>query len=310
MRVETGQSLSADGGGSKRPRRVSSFRKNPKTTPVYVRDNFFGWVPADRLGDDDGDGDGDGGGESKTALVIRRPPTAPTSFEGVCEERKRHSAENSSRRLYSMVDEAIRKDGDSGGNTETPLKRRPAQRHRGDSEVLFDVENPSEPKGLSQVRSISFDGDTESPCRAPWRSRSSESGVNSDSSVAKSALLYGFDNQHELQVDPAAAELVDLSDYPAKTLPLQDVDEDGKIRTYEDMNNLPYLHEPGILYNLKGRYEGEDGSPYTRTGDIIVSVNPYRVSGSFSHIIANVSWWRVPCGISFGDEALLSFLTP
>lgn len=71
---------------------------------------------------------------------------------------------------------------------------------------------------------------------------------------------------------------IDLRNYPNQTLPLQDVDENGNLYLREDMCDIPFHHEAAILYNLKGRFEGEDGVPYTRVGDIIISVNPYRVS--------------------------------
>eukprot|EP00957_Ditylum_brightwellii_P027048 2045485-Ditylum_brightwellii.AAC.1 len=70
---------------------------------------------------------------------------------------------------------------------------------------------------------------------------------------------------------------VNLSDYPKQTLPLMEVDLNGTPITHMDMTNIPYLHEASILYNLKERYEGRDGVPYTRTGDIIIAINPYRV---------------------------------
>jgi myosin-5 len=40
------------------------------------------------------------------------------------------------------------------------------------------------------------------------------------------------------------------------------------------MVNLPFLHEAGLLYNLKERHGS--GKPYTRTGDIIIAVNPFQ----------------------------------
>jgi myosin heavy subunit len=41
-----------------------------------------------------------------------------------------------------------------------------------------------------------------------------------------------------------------------------------------DMTALSYLHEPGILFNLRRRFFR--CLPYTYTGDIVVAVNPYR----------------------------------
>ena len=71
-------------------------------------------------------------------------------------------------------------------------------------------------------------------------------------------------------------EVVELKNYPAKTLPLQNLDENGDLKEVEDMVDLPYLHEAAILYNLKHRHS--NGVPYTRTGDIIIAVNPYKVN--------------------------------
>jgi len=67
---------------------------------------------------------------------------------------------------------------------------------------------------------------------------------------------------------------VDLSDYNRGVLPMQNVDENGNMRAFPDMVNLPFLHEPAILYNLKDRHV--NGKPYTRTGDIIIAVNPFQ----------------------------------
>lgn len=67
---------------------------------------------------------------------------------------------------------------------------------------------------------------------------------------------------------------VDLSDYNKGVLPMQNVDENGTMRAYPDMVELPFLHEAAILYNLKKRHL--DSKPYTRTGDIIIAVNPFQ----------------------------------
>ena len=42
----------------------------------------------------------------------------------------------------------------------------------------------------------------------------------------------------------------------------------------EDLINLPYLHEPSILYTLEKRYD--DGAIYTYTGPILIAVNPFK----------------------------------
>lgn len=67
---------------------------------------------------------------------------------------------------------------------------------------------------------------------------------------------------------------VDLSDYNQGVLPMQNVNENGTMKVYPDMVELPFLHEAAILYNLKKRHL--DNFPYTRTGDIIIAVNPFQ----------------------------------
>jgi hypothetical protein len=41
----------------------------------------------------------------------------------------------------------------------------------------------------------------------------------------------------------------------------------------QDMTRLSYLHEPGVLWNLKSRYTYDD--IYTYTGSILIAVNPF-----------------------------------
>eukprot|EP00527_Entomoneis_sp_CCMP2396_P003980 CAMPEP_0198149142 /NCGR_PEP_ID=MMETSP1443-20131203/45149_1 /TAXON_ID=186043 /ORGANISM="Entomoneis sp., Strain CCMP2396" /LENGTH=1107 /DNA_ID=CAMNT_0043814071 /DNA_START=17 /DNA_END=3340 /DNA_ORIENTATION=- len=67
---------------------------------------------------------------------------------------------------------------------------------------------------------------------------------------------------------------VNLKDYHAGVLPLQNVDALGNLLEFADMVKLPYLHEAGILFNLKKRHVM--GMPYTRTGDIVIAVNPFQ----------------------------------
>ncbi|XP_042000304.1 myosin-8-like [Salvia splendens] len=42
----------------------------------------------------------------------------------------------------------------------------------------------------------------------------------------------------------------------------------------DDMTKLAYLHEPGVLYNLKCRYNMNE--IYTYTGNILIAVNPFQ----------------------------------
>ncbi|KAL7577779.1 hypothetical protein ACA910_010536 [Epithemia clementina (nom. ined.)] len=67
---------------------------------------------------------------------------------------------------------------------------------------------------------------------------------------------------------------VDLSEYPNGLLPMQNVDANGNLEGYPDMVALPFMHEAALLYNLKQRHIAE--KPYTRTGDIVIAVNPYK----------------------------------
>lgn len=41
----------------------------------------------------------------------------------------------------------------------------------------------------------------------------------------------------------------------------------------QDMTTLNYLNEPGVLWNLKLRYQHDD--IYTYTGSILIAVNPF-----------------------------------
>jgi myosin-5 len=76
---------------------------------------------------------------------------------------------------------------------------------------------------------------------------------------------------------------VDMATYTdGGVLPLQNVDAQGRLKVVPDMVDLSFLHEAAILYNLKARHI--DGIPYTRTGDIIIAVNPYQwIHSLYSH---------------------------
>ena len=91
--------------------------------------------------------------------------------------------------------------------------------------------------------------------------------------------------------------VVKLADYDGSVLPLQNVDEDGVLREVSDMVDLPFLHEAAILYNLKARHVAS--TPYTRTGDIVIAVNPYTwIDGLYSEErmghYADLLVWDVP----------------
>lgn len=129
-----------------------------------------------------------------------------------------------------------------------------------------------------------------------------------------------FKEEQAIQSDGASKgsdrQTIQLADYPNKALPLQNVDEKGVLNEVEDMVDLPFLHEvrtcivreclrptnnyyyrsvhlihdsnmhnvspqAAILYNLKSRHVR--GKPYTRTGDIVIAVNPYKVRTILVH---------------------------
>ena len=114
---------------------------------------------------------------------------------------------------------------------------------------------------------------------------------------------------------PMEERTVSLQDYPHQQLPLQNVDAAGHLMQMPDMVDLPSLHEvcvcvlsvccvcvvcvellchhvcpnlipslshtynrslnkAAILYNLRARHL--DSKPYTRVGDLIIAVNPFR----------------------------------
>ena len=95
---------------------------------------------------------------------------------------------------------------------------------------------------------------------------------------------------------------VRLSDYRNKELPLQNLERRLKrsslshrsvntdpdpLMNARDMADLPYLHEAGILYNLKLRHS--HSQPYTRVGDIVVALNPFEwIKGLYSKEKQNI----------------------
>lgn len=59
---------------------------------------------------------------------------------------------------------------------------------------------------------------------------------------------------------------------------------DNKQNT-NDLINLPHLHEPGILYTLKKRYE--EDLIYTKTGPILLAINPFKKLDIYNSEILN-----------------------
>jgi myosin-5 len=77
------------------------------------------------------------------------------------------------------------------------------------------------------------------------------------------------------ETETVGERAISLKDYPNGALPFQNVDASGNLMEMADMVDLPSLHEAAILYNLRTRHL--DHKPYTRVGDLIVAVNPFKV---------------------------------
>jgi myosin-5 len=114
-----------------------------------------------------------------------------------------------------------------------------------------------------------------------------EAADHADGTVTVSVRQYA--DQNQIQSDGDGSRVgskslevtVRLADYDGRVLPLQNVDGGGVLREVPDMVDLPFLHEAAILYNLKARHLAS--TPYTRTGDIVIAVNPYRwIPGLYS----------------------------
>ncbi|CAN7039790.1 unnamed protein product [Brassica oleracea var. botrytis] len=60
----------------------------------------------------------------------------------------------------------------------------------------------------------------------------------------------------------------------AKLSKIYPKDEEAPAAGVDDMTKLSYLHEPGVLQNLKIRYELNE--IYTYTGNILIAINPFQ----------------------------------
>ncbi|XP_068466187.1 myosin-7-like [Phaseolus vulgaris] len=65
----------------------------------------------------------------------------------------------------------------------------------------------------------------------------------------------------------------------------------------EDMTKLAYLHEPGVLQNLKIRYSGN--KIYTYTGNILIAVNPFQ---RLPHLTETSTMMKYK-GAAFGEQS-------
>jgi len=103
--------------------------------------------------------------------------------------------------------------------------------------------------------------------------------VSSDKDFARVIVQIPSANDRSSQHFSKEERKVQLKEYDDNTLPLRNLDEGGNIIVAQDMCDLPSLHEAAILYNLK--YRHEDLKPYTRVGDIVIAMNPFRWLNDF-----------------------------
>lgn len=82
--------------------------------------------------------------------------------------------------------------------------------------------------------------------------------------VRGEVLRLGNDNELIVRMEDGTEQKFQESE-----IPLQNPGERG----VEDMITLTYLNEPGVLWNLRVRYEQDD--IYTYTGSILIAVNPF-----------------------------------
>eukprot|EP00955_Chlamydomonas_euryale_P111746 366087-Chlamydomonas_euryale.AAC.4 len=89
--------------------------------------------------------------------------------------------------------------------------------------------------------------------------------------VESSPACTPIKREHERYVDPHATKYFSIW----TVLLLTDDPTDPTLRKHpmQDMTALPYLHEPGVLWNLQTRYAVDD--IYTYTGSILIAVNPF-----------------------------------
>ncbi|KAK6911356.1 IQ motif, EF-hand binding site [Dillenia turbinata] len=74
--------------------------------------------------------------------------------------------------------------------------------------------------------------------------------------------------------DEADIETSDGKKVVAKVSKLYPKDTEAPAGGVDDMTKLSYLHEPGVLQNLKSRYELNE--IYTYTGNILIAINPFQ----------------------------------
>ncbi|KAI3762096.1 hypothetical protein L1987_52519 [Smallanthus sonchifolius] len=72
----------------------------------------------------------------------------------------------------------------------------------------------------------------------------------------------------------AEIETPDLKKVVAKLSKIYPKDTEAPAGGVDDMTRLSYLHEPGVLQNLRSRYELNE--IYTYTGNILIAINPFQ----------------------------------
>lgn len=118
---------------------------------------------------------------------------------------------------------------------------------------------------------VKTDGDKVTVCVALPKTWHSTTILSPDSTIDDLEDAALSDSSETELEEGAALRVVNLNDYPRNELPLQNSQRSiGK----RDMADLPFLHEAAILYNLKQRHADEQ--PYTRVGEIIVAMNPFK----------------------------------
>ena len=83
------------------------------------------------------------------------------------------------------------------------------------------------------------------------------------------ATVVSVEGEKVTVVDEAGTERV-VEKATEENLPLQNPRGRGGV---DDMTQLAYLNEPGVLHNLRERYDLD--SIYTYTGSILIAVNPF-----------------------------------
>ena len=239
------------GGGETSNARSTSSLKQ-KITYVYIKDKTHGWIPAELI---------NRSSDGISATVICKPPQPSVRIkEDSCNEKgKKFDPQD----VFLTSNLSV------------------SNSHEDDD---YDDQNLSLPPSQPQRLEIVIDN-----AKLSHLNNDSPTAASSTFSVSSLTATQTSTDDHAHEYN--AMITIPLQSYGPTGLPLQCVDEHGVLQPQADMRDLPYLHEPSILYNLKARYEGMDGLPYTRTGDILVAINPYRVRIRWNGMSLSVYCW-------------------